>query len=82
MQIFRKRAQQYTNLQRAPLCRITHLTVLSRHARCGPQTLANSPQSERSQAEGLFKSPAAYGSGFMLPHTRKGVAKSLYVRDS
>ena len=48
---------------RAYLCRNT-LTVQT----CGPQALVKSPQSERSQAEGLFKSPAAYValSDFML----------------
>ena len=67
---FRKRAQ------RAPICRNT-LTVQT----CGPQALVKSPQSERSQAEGLFKSPAAYGSDFMLPHTRKGDRSYEIFRD-
>ena len=65
--IFRKRAPNRRAVAR-PYA-MTHLTVQT----CGPQALAKSPQSERSQtAEGLFKSPAAYGSDFMLLHTRKG----------
>ena len=67
--------QIFANGPNTRLCRNT-LTVQT----CGPQALVKSPQSERSQAEGLFKSPAAYValSDFMLPHTRKG-ATGLYT---
>ena len=71
-----KFSQMGPTATRAYLCRNT-LTVQT----CGPQALVKSPQSERSQAEGLFivQKPAYVAlSDFMLPHTRKG-ATGLYT---